>query len=94
MATYYARMMSADSPSGEGSYTFESDDKLMKRTADEIVNVFFDYVEADILKGNVDWELNGAVKNKEHGVVTAIGALVTDEGQASMPFLLMISTKA
>ena len=63
----------------------------MKRTADEIVAVFFDHVEEKVLKHNVDWELNSAMKNKAHGVVTAMGDLVTDADQASLPFLLMIA---
>lgn len=93
MATYFARMMSADS-NGEGQYTFEADEKLMKKPADEIVTEFFNYVEGEILKGHVDWELNGAVKNRELGVVTAIGALEPEEGKPSLPFLLMISAKS
>jgi hypothetical protein len=90
MATYSARMMSADT-GGEGVYTFEADDSLMKRPADEIVGVFFDHVEDKVLKHNVDWELNSAMKSKAHGVVTAMGALVTDDDQPSLPFLLMIA---
>lgn len=90
MATYTARMMSAET-GGEGLYTFEADSNLMKRTADEIVGVFFDHVEHTVLKQNVDWELNSAMKSKAHGVVTAMGALVTEDDQPSMPFLLMIS---
>jgi hypothetical protein len=90
MATYTARMMSADT-GGEGLYTFEADANLMKRTADEIVGVFFDHVEDEILQQHVDWELNSAMKSKPHGVVTAMGALFTDDDQPSMPFLLMIA---
>lgn len=92
MATFHARMMSADS-SGEGHYTFEADADLMKRTADEIVSVFFHHVEEEVLRGKVDWELNSVFKNKQHGVVTAMGGLITDEDQPAMPFLVMISAK-
>lgn len=92
MATYIARMMSADSK-GEGSYTFEADDKLMKKPADEIVQVFFDHVDQKVLSHHVDWELNGAVKNKELEVVTALGSLEIADGQPALPFLLMISSK-
>ncbi len=90
MATYTARMMSAET-GGEGIYTFEADANLMRRTADEIVGVFFDHVEDKVLKQNVDWELNSAMKSKAHSVVTAMGALVTEDDQPSLPFLLMIS---
>ncbi len=90
MATYNARMMSGDG-AGEGHYTFEADADLMKKTADEIVGVFFQHVEKEVLKHNVDWELNGASKNKAHGVVTAMGGLITDDDHPAMPFLVMIS---
>ncbi|MBX9925105.1 MAG: hypothetical protein K2Y05_02000 [Hyphomicrobiaceae bacterium] len=91
-ATYHARMMSADS-SGEGHYTFEAEAGLMKKTADEVVQVFFAHVEKDVLRNHVDWELNGVIKNKDLGVVTAMGSLVTDDAHSAMPFLVMISAK-
>ncbi len=90
--TYIARMMSADG-SGEGNYAFEADANLMKMTADEIVQVFFTHVEHEVLRNDVDWELNSVFKNKECGVVTAMGSLITDGTQAAMPFLVMISAK-
>ena len=92
MKTYYARMMDAET-GGEGSYRFEGPDNLMKLTADEIVSAFFTAVEPTILKNHVDWEINGAMKNKERSVVTAMGALVPDRNEPDMPFLLMISEK-
>ncbi|NJL09189.1 MAG: hypothetical protein HC900_13860 [Methylacidiphilales bacterium] len=64
MATYTARMMSADG-AGEGHYTFEAEADLMKKTADEIVGVFFAHVEKDVLKQHVDWELNGVEQEQE-----------------------------
>jgi hypothetical protein len=88
MATYTARMMDAET-GGEGKYTFQGPDDLMKRTADEIVAAFFESA-TDILSKHADWELNGVLKNRERGVVTAIGSLVPDKGE-ELPFLLMIS---
>ena len=93
MATYYARMLDA-ATNGEGAYTFEGPDDLLKKTADEIVTTFFDYVESDVLKTHADWEINGVMKNKERGIVTAIGSLIPEKNDAPMPFLLLISDVA
>lgn len=89
MTMYQARLLDAGA-SGEGLYPFEGPEDLMKLTADEIVGVFFAYVERDLLK-NADWELNAIMKNKERGVVTAIGSLIPEKGDPPLPFLLMIS---
>ena len=93
MPRYYARMLDANT-SGEGSYAFEGPPDLMRKTADEIVAAFFEYIERDILKAHADWELNGAMKNKERDVVTAIGSLIPHKNDPPLPFLLMISNRA
>ena len=90
MATYYARMLDAKT-NGEGTYTFAGPADLMERTADEIVNTFFEHVEQQVLQTNADWEVNGIMKNKERGVVTAIGSLIPEKNDPPLPFLLMIS---
>ncbi len=90
MSTYYARMLDAETK-GEGSYTFEGPSDLMQRTADEIVAVFFDHVEKEVLKTHADWEINGVMKNKERGIVTAIGSLIPEKNDPPSPFLLFIS---
>ncbi|MEQ1671126.1 MAG: hypothetical protein ABL893_09740 [Hyphomicrobium sp.] len=90
MTTYHARMLDA-STSGEGLYPFEGPADLMAKTADEIVNAFFAHVEDQILSSHADWEINGIMKNKERGVVTAIGSLIPERGDIPLPFLLMIS---
>lgn len=87
---FTARMMDA-ATGGEGSYEFEGANDLWKKPADEIVAVFFDHVEKEVLKHNADWELNGALKNKERGVVTAMGSLIIDPNEPALPFLLMIA---
>jgi hypothetical protein len=93
MATFYARMLDA-ATNGEGAYSFEGPEDLMKRTADEIVTTFFDYVEKDVLKTHADWEINGVMKNKERRIVTAIGSLIAEKNDPPMPFLLLISDRA
>ncbi len=90
MATYYARMMDG-ATGGEGAYEFTGPDDLMSRTADEIVTTFFDHVENQVLTRHADWELNGAIKNRPHGVVTAMGTLIPERNDEPLPFLLMIA---
>lgn len=90
MATYYARMLDAET-NGEGSYTFPGPIDLLERPADEIVAVFFEHVEKEVLKANADWEINGVMKNKERGIVTAIDSLIPDKNDPPLPFLLLIS---
>ena len=67
---------------------------LMSRTADEIVTVFFDHVEKEVLRRHADWEINGVMKNRDRGVVTAIGSLIPAKNDPPLPFLLMISAEA
>ena len=93
MATYYARMLDAET-NGEGSYAFEGPQDLMQKTADEIVSVFFDHVEKEVLGTHADWEVNGVMKNKERGIVTAIGSLIPEKNDPPLPFLLLISNQA
>ena len=90
MATYYARMLDS-ATNGEGSYAFEGPADLMQKTADEIVSIFFEHVEKEVLKTNADWEINGVMKNRERRIVTAIGSLIPDKNDPPLPFLLLIS---
>jgi hypothetical protein len=92
MTTYHARMLDAET-GGEGRYRFDGPPDLMKRTADEIVAVFFEHVEKEVLRRHADWEINGVMKSRERGVVTAIGSLIPDKNDAPLPFLLMISAE-
>ncbi len=92
MATYYARMLDA-ATNGEGAYTFDGPDDLMRKTADEIVSVFFNHVEREVLKTHADWEVNGVMKNKERKIVTAIGSLIPEKDDQPLPFLLLISDR-
>lgn len=93
MPTYHARMLDADT-GGEGRCRFEAPADLMSRTADEIVAIFFDHVEQQVLGRHADWEINGVMKNRERGVVTAIGSLIPARHDPPLPFLLMISAEA
>ncbi len=91
MATYVARMMDAAS-GGEGHYRFEGpDDLLDRRGAARVLMHFLDHIDRrEFPHQHVDYELNGAHKSHEHGVVTGMGTLIF-EHSGPMPFLVMIS---
>ena len=92
MARYQARML--DSVSGaEGAYAFEHRDDLMSRPADDIVAAFFEFAEREVFtRDHVEYELNGALKNKELKTVVAIGSLhMHDHPNDSSPFTVFIS---
>jgi hypothetical protein len=90
MTTYFARIMDAQTGS-DASYEFNGPPDLMSRTGDEIVSVFFDEVDEEVLRDHIDWELNAVLNNRERRVVTAIGSLIPEKNDPPIPFLLMIS---
>jgi hypothetical protein len=94
MTQYRVRML--DSVSGaEGTYAFEHRDDLMARPADDVIAAFFEYADRAIFnREHVEYELNGAVKNKKQKTVVAIGSLqmsgdATDDDRR--PFTIFIS---
>lgn len=93
MTTYYARILDGET-GGEGAYSFEGPADLMSKTADEIVGIFFDQVEHEVLQSHADWELNAVMKSKERSVVTAMGNLIPHRNDPPLPFLLMISERS
>lgn len=93
MTTYYARILDADT-GAEGKYSFEGPANLFSETPVRIVRAFMEHVDRNLLpQKHVDYELNVALKNAEHEVVTAMGAFHFDGGRPGLPFLLMISPK-
>lgn len=89
MANFYARMMDAQT-GGEGRYTFEASDDMMRRPADEVVDLFFEHISVRVLKHKVEWELNSVMKHRDRNIITAMGSLLHDQ-DPPMPFLLMIA---
>ena len=89
MAQFFARMMDGRT-GGEGRYMFEASDDMMRRPADEVIDLFFGHVSAQILSESVDWELNSVMKNRDGSIVTAMGSFLHDN-DPPVPFLLMIS---
>ena len=75
---------------GEGRYSFEAAEGLMRQTPVRIMRAFMESVEAKNGIGHVDYEINAALKNDEHDVATIIGDLVFDEDNRQ-PFMCMIS---
>lgn len=81
----------------EGSYDFPApSDVFETRTPVQIVKLFAEYVDAEIFPYDVvDFEVNGAFKNLEHRVVTAMGQMIVHHGKhdGAIPFMVMISDK-
>jgi hypothetical protein len=91
MTTYLARMMDSKT-GGEGAYRFEHRDDLMGRPADDIVAAFFEHAEREVFsRGHVEYELNGAVKNKPQQTVVAIGSMRMEGDDDYQPFTIFIS---
>jgi hypothetical protein len=90
MTKYYARILDAEN-GNEAGYEFDGPPDLMGQAADDVIGTFFDQVDKLILEDHVDWELNGALNNRQRRVVTAIGSLIPKAGTPPIPFLLMIS---
>ena len=90
MANYLALLMDADS-GGAGTYPFEAEPELLSKTPVRVIKRFMDHVDLDLFpKQHVDYEINACMKNKEKGVITALGALHF-EHEPAIPYLLMIS---
>lgn len=81
----------------EGRYDFEAPaDVFETRTPVQIVKLFAEYVDAEIFPDDVvDFEVNGAFKNLEHRVVTAMGQMIVHRGRhdGAIPFMVMIAEK-
>ena len=60
--------------------------------ADDIVAAFFEHAEREVFsRGHVEYELNGAVKNKEQKTVVAIGSLRMQGDEDLQPFTIFIA---
>ena len=92
MAVYGVRLL--DSLNGsEGAYSFTHRDDLIDRPADEIVEAFFDYAERELFRTqDIEYELNGVLKNVEQQTVVAIGSLYRrgQDDHPLQPFTLFI----
>ena len=89
MATYNAVLMHGER-GGEGNYSFEGDDDLLSRSPVKVMRAFLKHLDDNAGLGHIDHEINAAMKNKEKGVVTALGNLIF-HGDDAQPFVCMIS---
>lgn len=91
MATYHATLMHGDR-GGEGTYTFEAETGLIQHSAMTTVRRFMEHLNDHAGLGKFDWHVNAAMKNKEKGVVTALGELVLHGDDE--PFVCFITEEA
>lgn len=90
MATYLAVLIDART-GGEGRYRFEAPNDLMTRTPVRAMRAFMESVEArEFLHGHQDYEVNAAMKNPKHDIITTLGVLHLTNGDEA-PFVAMIS---
>jgi hypothetical protein len=93
MADFRARFLDPMSE-GEDVFDFDAHEDLMNDTPVRIVRAFFGGADPGRFRTkHQDWELNAAFKNRERGVVTCMGAWHLGEGEAPVPFLLLIQPK-
>ena len=88
MATYLAQLMHGDR-GGAGEYRFEGPDGLLAQTPASSVRLFMDHLDRAAHLGHIEYELNAAMKNRDQGVVTALGCFVLSGEE--QPFVLFIS---
>ena len=91
MTTQYLTILFDGRTGGEGRYKFKAQDDLMARTPVRAMREFMESLEAkQYLAGHQDYEINAAMKNKEHDVVTVLGTMHLENGDHA-PFMAMIS---
>lgn len=90
MARYEATLMHGER-GGEGRYAFDATEDLMALTPVKVIRTFMDYLEKTRGEqiGHIDFEINGALKNAELGIVTGMGQLVLQDGV--QPFVVFIN---
>ena len=89
MARYVAEMLHGNRPA-EGEYHFEAEDDLLTHSPMTVLRTFLQWVVDHSALDHIDYEVNAAMKNEEHGVVTALGTLHFDK-DGKQPFTAMIS---
>lgn len=89
MAKYQATLMHGER-GGEGSYTFEAKDGLIQKSPMKTLKAFIAHLEATAGLGHIDWIASAALRNKEKGVVTAMGSFIF-HGDDEQPFICMIT---
>jgi len=75
---------------GEGTYTFDIPDAAAAGTPMRIMRAFMEYAEAHTDIGHIEYEVNAAMKNREHNITTVIGEFLF-EGDGRQPFACFIA---
>ncbi len=89
MSKYLAVLMHG-ARGGEGRYEFTAEDDLIHKTPARIMRTFMDSVEAKNGIGDIDYEINAAMKNEQHKIATVIGKIIFEKDE-DQPFMCMIS---
>lgn len=89
MATYEATLMHGER-GGEGRYKFDAEDGLMGGSAMTVVRTFMEHLQDHAGIDHIDWQVNAAMKNKDKGVVTALGNLIMNDDD-EQPFVCFIN---
>lgn len=88
--TKYLAILMHGTRGGEGRYEFEGSEDLLSQTPVRIMRVFMDSVEAKNGIGHIEYEINAALKNKDHDIATVIGEIQFEDGD-QQPFMCMLS---
>jgi hypothetical protein len=61
---------------GEGTYRFDLPRDLVHASPVRIMRAFMEHAETRAALGHIDYEINAALKNREHDITTVIGEFV------------------
>jgi len=61
---------------GEGTYRFDLPAEVAAETPVRIMRAFMEHAETRAALGHIDYEINAALKNREHDITTVIGEFV------------------
>lgn len=88
MTTYEATLVHAER-GGKGTYRFEAKDGLIGKSAFKVVRKFMEHLEGRFDHDHFEWRVNASFKNKEKGIVTALGEFEF-HGDDEQPFVCYI----
>lgn len=89
MATYLAQIMHGNR-NADRDYQFEAGADLMDHTPSVVLRTFIEHLNRTAGLGQIDYELNAAMKSKSGNTVTALGNFIFSQND-EQPFICMIS---
>ena len=75
---------------GEGTYRFDLPGDMVHAGPVRIMRAFMEHAETRAALGHIDYEINAAMKNREHDVTTFIGEFHF-EADGRQPFACFIA---